>query len=37
MMMNLQNKRLESYSKLFDEKLNEIQELSREIDYKNLN
>ena len=27
----------ESYNKLFDEKLNEIQELSREIDYKNLN
>ena len=25
------------YSKLFDEKLDEIQELSREIDYKNLN
>ena len=27
----------ETYNKLFDEKLNEIQELSREIDYKNLN
>ena len=27
----------ESYNKLFDKKLNEIQELSREIDYKNLN
>ena len=27
----------ESYNNLFDEKLNEIQELSREIDYKNLN
>ena len=27
----------ESYNKLFDEKRNEIQELSREIDYKNLN
>ena len=27
----------ESYNKLFDEKLDEIQELSREIDYKNLN
>ena len=27
----------DSYNKLFDEKLDEIQELSREIDYKNLN
>ena len=27
----------ESHNKLFDEKLDEIQELSREIDYKNLN
>ena len=27
----------ESYNKLFDEKLDEIQELSREIDYKILN
>ena len=27
----------ESYNKIFDEKLDEIQELSREIDYKNLN
>ena len=27
----------ESYNKLFDKKLDEIQELSREIDYKNLN
>ena len=27
----------ESYKKIFDEKLDEIQELSREIDYKNLN
>ena len=27
----------ESYKKLFDEKLDEIQDLSREIDYKNLN
>ena len=27
----------ESYNKLFDKKLNEIQELSREIHYKNLN
>ena len=27
----------ETYSKLFDEKLDEIQELSREIDYKNVN
>ena len=27
----------ETYKKLFDEKLDEIQELSREIDYKNLN
>ena len=27
----------ETYNKLFDEKLDEIQELSREIDYKNLN
>ena len=27
----------ESYNKLFDEKLDEIQELSKEIDYKNLN
>ena len=27
----------ESYNKLFDKNLNEIQELSREIDYKNLN
>ena len=27
----------ESYNKLFDEKLDAIQELSREIDYKNLN
>ena len=26
----------ETYNKLFDEKLDEIQELSREIDYKNL-
>ena len=26
----------ETYHKLFDEKLDEIQELSREIDYKNL-
>ena len=26
----------ESYNKLFDEKIDEIQELSREIDYKNL-
>ena len=26
----------ESYNKLFDKKLDEIQELSREIDYKNL-
>ena len=30
-------KKEESYNKLFDEKLDEIQELSREIDYKNLN
>ena len=29
--------RQETYNKLFDEKLDEIQELSREIDYKNLN
>ena len=29
-------KKEESYNKLFDEKLDEIQELSREIDYKNL-
>ena len=28
--------RQETYNKLFDEKLDEIQELSREIDYKNL-
>ena len=27
----------ETYNKLFDEKLDEIQELSRKIDYKNLN
>ena len=27
----------ETYSKLFDEKLDDIQELSREIDYRNLN
>ena len=27
----------ETYNKLFDKKLDEIQELSREIDYKNLN
>ena len=27
----------ESYNKIFDEKLDAIQELSREIDYKNLN
>ena len=27
----------ETYNKLFDEKLDEMQELSREIDYKNLN
>ena len=27
----------ESYNKLFDEKLDEIQELSKEIDCKNLN
>ena len=27
----------EAYNKLFDKKLDEIQELSREIDYKNLN
>ena len=27
----------ENYNKLFDKKLDEIQELSREIDYKNLN
>ena len=27
----------EPYNKLFDEKLDEIQELSREIDYKSLN
>ena len=27
----------ESYNKLFDKNLNEIQELTREIDYKNLN
>ena len=27
----------ETYKKLFNEKLDEIQELSREIDYKNLN
>ena len=27
----------ETYNKLFDENLNEIQDLSREIDYKNLN
>ena len=27
----------ETYNKLFDEKLDEIQELSKEIDYKNLN
>ena len=27
----------ESYSKLFDKKFDEIQELSKEIDYKNLN
>ena len=27
----------ESYNKLFDKKRDEIQELSREIDYKNLN
>ena len=27
----------ESYKRLFDEKLDEIQELSKEIDYKNLN
>ena len=37
MMMNLQNKKKENYNKLFDEKLDEIQELCREIDYKNLN
>ena len=29
--------RQETYNKLFDEKLDEIQELSREIDHKNLN
>ena len=29
--------RQETYNKLFDEKLDEIQELSKEIDYKNLN
>ena len=27
----------ETYKKLFEEKLDEIQELSREIDYRNLN
>ena len=37
MIMNLQNKKKESYNKLFDKNLNEIQELTREIDYKNLN
>ena len=36
MMLNLEQKE-ESYNKLFDEQLDEIQELSREIDYKNLN
>ena len=34
--MNLEQKE-ESYDKLFDEQLDEIQGLSREIDYKNLN
>ena len=34
--MNLEQKE-ESYNKLFDEQLDEIQGLSREIDYKNLN
>ena len=34
--MNLEQKE-ESYNKLFDEQLDEIQELSREIDHKNLN
>ena len=34
---SLKQKKKESYSNLFDKKLNEIQELSREIDYKNLN
>ena len=33
---SLQQKQ-ETYNKLFDEKLDEIQELSKEIDYKNLN
>ena len=34
---SLKQKKKESYSKLFDKKLNEIQGLSREIDYKSLN
>ena len=33
---SLQQKQ-ETYNKLFDEKLDEIQDLRREIDYKNLN
>ena len=37
MMMNFQKKKEESYNKLADEKLDEIRELSREIDCKNLN
>ena len=37
MMMNHQKKKKESYYKLFDKKLIEIQELSKNIDYKNLN
>ena len=36
-MMRLYNKKQEAYNKLFDEKLDEIHELSRKIDYKNLN
>ena len=35
MMMNHQNKK--KNDKLFDKKLNEKQELSKKIDYKNLN
>ena len=37
MMMNFQNKKKKSYNKLFDKKLDEIQELSREIGQKILN
>ena len=37
MMMNLQNKKKKVIRNYIDEKLDEIQDLSREIDYKNLN